>query len=201
MMPDWSCGRRTCGYWARITLPFRADLRTNGRKGSQCTRGVRESESACWDVRHLAGFTLIQLLIVLVLLSLMLLIAIPKLNSAFRQRTVSTAADRLVLAHTLARSTALRYGRVAQLHIDPATTSFWVDVDTTGAGQRQIIGGVQSVAVPGLTLTATRQLLCFDARGLATTRGGCTGGADTVVITLSERSSTVIITSLGKVLR
>jgi Tfp pilus assembly protein FimT len=158
-------------------------------------------ESAPGGIGAATGFTIIQLITVFVMFSLMLLIAIPKLNSAFRQRSVSTGSDRLVLAHTLARSTALRYGRVAQLHIDPTNKSFWVDVDTTGAGQREIIGGVQTVAVPGLTLTATRQLLCFDARGLATTRGGCTGGADTVVFTLSERSSTVIITSLGKVLR
>ena len=177
-------------------------MRTNGRSRSEGCSGVGDIEPTRGDIRLRAGFTLIQLLIVLVMFSLMILIAIPKLNNAFRQRTVSTAADRLVLAHTLARSTALRYGRVAQLHIDPSSTSFWVDVDTIGGGVgRQIIGGVQSVAVPGLTLTATRTLLCFDARGLATTRGGCTGGADTVVLTLSGRSSTVIVTSLGKVLR
>ena len=148
-----------------------------------------------------AGFTFIELLSVLVVIGLILIIALPKLNEAFRQRSVVTAADRLVLAHSLARSTALRYGRVAQLHIDPTKTQFWVDVDTSGTGQRQIIGGVQTLSSGGLTFTATRTLLCFDARGLPTTRTGCTAGGDTVVFTLSGRTSSVVVTSLGKVLR
>jgi hypothetical protein len=87
------------------------------------------------------------------------------------------------------------------LHIEPANTRFYVDVDTSGTGQRAIIGGVQTLNAGGLTFTATRTLLCFDARGMATTRGGCTGGGDTVTFTLGPRTQTVTVTSLGKVLR
>ena len=147
------------------------------------------------------GFTLTELIIVLVMFAMLAAVAVPKVMEAFRQRSVMTAADRLVLAHTLARSTALRYGRVAQLHIEPANTRFYVDVDTSGTGQRAIIGGVQTLNAGGLTFTATRTLLCFDARGMATTRGGCTGGGDTVTFTLGPRTQTVTVTSLGKVLR
>ena len=148
-----------------------------------------------------AGFTLIQLATALGLVSLLLLIAIPKLMPAFRQRTVAIAADQFVEAHSLARSTGVRYGRVARLNLTPSLARFWVDVDTSGTGVRQIIGTVQTLSTPGLTMTATRTLLCFDARGMATSRGGCTGGADTVTFTLEDRTATVIITSLGKVLR
>ncbi len=131
----------------------------------------------------------------------LLAIMIPKLIPAFRQRRVATAADRFVLAHSLARSTAIRYGRVARLNLVPSATRFWVDVDTSGAGQRQIIGSVETLSEGGLTMTATRNLLCFDARGFATTRGGCTGGGDTVTFTLGNRTTTLTVTSLGKVLR
>ena len=148
-----------------------------------------------------AGFTLTQLAIAMGLVGLLMLIAIPKLMPAFRQRTVTIAADQFVVAHSLARSTGIRYGRVARLNLTPSLVRFWVDVDTSGTGVRQIIGTVQTLSTPGLTMTATRTLLCFDARGMATSRGGCTGGADTVTFTLDDRSATLIITSLGKVLR
>ena len=150
---------------------------------------------------HRAGFTLTQLAIAMGLVGLIALIAIPKLMPAFRQRTVTILADEFVMAHSLARSTGVRYGRVARLNLTPSLVRFWVDVDTSGTGVRQIIGSVRTVSTPGLTMTATRTLLCFDARGMATSRGGCTGGADTVTFTLDDRSATVIITSLGKVLR
>ena len=176
-------------------------MRTHGPADKVGKRAARSSEPPGRATAPEAGFTLTQLVIVLVMFSVMMLIAVPKLDGIFRERTVETAADRLVLAHSLARSTALRYGRVAQLHVDAANTRFWVDVDTTGAGQRAIIGGVQTVSSGGLTFTATRTLLCFDARGLATTRTGCAGGDDTVIFTLGSRADTVTITALGKVLR
>jgi Tfp pilus assembly protein FimT len=147
------------------------------------------------------GLTLTEAVITLVVVGILLAVAVPKLLPDFRQRTVATAADRLILAHSLARATALRYGRVARLNLDPTNRRFWVDVDTSGTGLRQIIGSMQYVNTPGLTITATRTLLCFDARGVATSRGGCSGAADTVTITLDDRSTTLITTSLGKVLR
>src|SRR5207249_8023421 len=135
------------------------DLRTHREAGKAGKLAAGSSEPTGRATVPEAGFTLTQLVIVLVMFSVMLLMAVPKLDAIFRERTVETAADRLVLAHSLARSTALRYGRVAQLHVDAANTRFWVDVDTTGAGQRAIIGGVQTVSSGGLTFTATRTLL------------------------------------------
>ena len=130
-------------------------------------------------------------------------IALPKLIPAFNRSTVGSAADQVVLAHSLARATAVRYGRVARLNLDPTNLRFWVEVDTsaTGTGLLQRIGGMQTLNTTGLTMSATRTLLCFDGRGFGTTRGGCSGIADTITIALGSRSTTVTITSLGKVLR
>ncbi|HEV8358109.1 MAG TPA: GspH/FimT family pseudopilin [Gemmatimonadales bacterium] len=132
---------------------------------------------------------------------ILLAVALPKLIPAFRQSTVATTADRVALAHSLARATAVRYGRVARLNLDPSLGRFWVDVDTSGTGLRQNIGAMQYLTTTGLTMTASRTLLCFDARGFATTRGGCAGADATVTIALGGRSTTLTITSLGKVLR
>jgi hypothetical protein len=108
-----------------------------------------------------------------------------------------------VLTHSLTRSTAIRYGRVAQLHIDAPTRRFWIDVDTSanGIGQRATIAYVRDVSTIGLQMTSTRTLLCFDARGIASTLGSCEPGDAKVVFTDGPKADTVVTTALGKVLR
>ncbi|HYT70068.1 MAG TPA: GspH/FimT family pseudopilin [Gemmatimonadales bacterium] len=147
------------------------------------------------------GFTMIELAIVLVIAGLIAGVAGPKLADGLRQQSVRAAADQFVLAHSLARSTALRYGRVAELRIDAAGTRFWVEVDTSGTGVRDTVGFVRNPADAGVKMTSTRTLLCFDARGLATTGGACQPGDATVVFASSSRAATVRVTTLGKVLR
>ncbi len=147
------------------------------------------------------GFTMIELAIVLVIAGLLTAMAAPKLAAAFRQRSVSSAGDQFVLAHSLARSTALRYGRVSELHVDAAAARFWVEVDTSGTGVRDTVGFVHSVAGDGVRMSSTRALLCFDARGVATTGGSCQSGDVTVAFASSQRVDTVWVTALGKVLR
>ena len=162
------------------------DGRVEGSRGSaQCERGISLTEA----------------LIGLVVVGVLLAVALPKLIPVFRQGTVGTTADRVVLAHSLARATAVRYGRVARLNLDPSLGRFWVDVDTSGTGLRQLIGSMQYLSTTGLTMTASRTMLCFDARGFATTRGGCAGADATVTIALGTRSTTLTITSLGRVVR
>lgn len=149
------------------------------------------------------GFTMIEILMVLALMAIVAATGGPKLAAALHRRTTSSAADQFVLTHSLSRSTALRYGRVAQLHIDASTRRFWVDVDTSanGIGQRATIANVRDVSGSGLTMTSTRTLLCFDARGIASTTGSCEAGDAKVIFSDGATADTVTTTILGKVLR
>ena len=149
------------------------------------------------------GFTLIESIIVLTVLAIVAAIGAPKLSEALHRRTSSSAADQFVLTHSLSRSTALRYGRVAQLHIDAGTRRFWIDVDTSanGIGQRATIANVLDVTGSGLSMTSTRTLLCFDARGMASTVGSCEPGDAKVIFADGATADTVSTTILGKVLR
>ena len=149
------------------------------------------------------GFTMIETIMVLTLVSIVAAIGGPKLSAALQRRTTASAADQFVLTHSLARSTALRYGRVAQLHVDTTGKRFWIDVDTSanGVGQRATIANVRDVSGDGLVMTSTRALLCFDARGIASTSGSCESGDATVIFSHGATADTVATTALGKVLR
>lgn len=151
--------------------------------------------------RH--GFSMIEMLMVLTLMAIVAATGGPKLSAALQRRTTSSAADQFVLTHSLSRSTALRYGRVAQLHIDATARRFWIDVDTSanGIGQRATIANVRDVSGSGLAMTSTRTLLCFDARGIASTSGSCEAGDAKVIFSDGATADTVTTTILGKVLR
>lgn len=149
------------------------------------------------------GFTLIEALVVVSVISIVAVTGAPKVSAALQKRSSASAADQLVLTHSLARSTAIRFGRIAQLHIDAAGQRFWVDVDTSanGIGQRATIANIRYADDSALTITSNRSLLCFDARGIASTLGSCESGDLQVVFKEGQTADTVLTTALGKVLR
>jgi len=149
------------------------------------------------------GFSMIEGIMVVSVIGIVAGLGGPKISSALQRRTTASAADRFVLTHSVTRSTALRYGRIAQLHIDAEAQSFWVEVDTSvnGIGQRATIADVRYVTDTGLKMTSNRALLCFDARGLASTIGSCESGDAIVIFSDGVMADTVVTTILGKVLR
>lgn len=149
------------------------------------------------------GFSMIEMIMVLGLIGIVAAIGGPRVGAALQRRTTASAADQFALTHSLSRSTAVRYARVAQLHIDATGRRFWVDVDTSanGSGQRATIAYVRDVSTSGLTMTSTRSLLCFDARGLPSTVGSCEPADAKVVFLDGQMADTIVTTALGKVLR
>jgi prepilin-type N-terminal cleavage/methylation domain-containing protein len=149
------------------------------------------------------GFTMIETIMVLGLIGIVAAIGGPKIASALQKRTTASAIDQFALTHSLSRATAIRYARVAQLHIDVSGNRFWVDVDTSanGSGQRAIIANVRDMSTAGLTMTSNRSLLCFDARGLPSTSGGCESGDAKIVFSDGAQTDSIVTTVLGKVLR
>lgn len=148
-----------------------------------------------------SGFSLAEQLVVVTIMGLLAVMAAPSFYDAMHRRAASAASDQFVMAHGLARSTALRYGRVSQLHIDPATARFWIEVDTSGTGENALVTHTRTVADGGLTMTSNRALLCFDPHGLSSTNGNCEPGDALLVFTSADKVDTVRTTALGKVLR
>lgn len=146
------------------------------------------------------GFSLMELMIVLVLAGLAMAIASAPMADAVRRTSTQAAADEFISRHSLARSAAVRFGRLAEIHVDATTSRFWVEVDTSQAGGvTDTIGVVRHL--DGVTITTDRALLCFDSRGLPTTRGTCESADATIVFSAENVTDTLKITALGKVLR
>ncbi len=146
------------------------------------------------------GFSLPEMLVVLIIAAFVMTIAIPKLSQMWDDREAAAAADSFVRAHELARVTAVRFGRDAMLHIDTSQARFWVDADTNGLGHRATIGGVVSFK-SGVKLATTDSLRCFDMRGMPSSRNNCEIGGDTVVFATHSQTDSMFITPLGKVVR
>jgi len=149
------------------------------------------------------GFTMIEAIMVVSVIGIVAAIGGPRVSLVLQRRSTSSGADQFVVTHSLTRSTALRYGRVAQLHIDQPGQRYWIDVDTSanGIGQRAIVANVRYPTENGLQMTSNRALVCFDARGIASTLGSCEAGAANVIFSDGVMADTVVTTILGKVLR
>jgi len=150
-----------------------------------------------------AGFTLIEGIVSVAVIGILAAVGGPHIADALQSRQSSSAADQFVVVHNLTRATALRYGRIAQLHIDAPNKQFWVDVDTSanGSNQRATIANVRDISDNGVTMTSSRTLLCFDARGIPSTLGSCQPGDTQLVFSDGTVADTIVTTALGKVLR
>ncbi|UCC81541.1 MAG: GspH/FimT family pseudopilin [Gemmatimonadota bacterium] len=148
------------------------------------------------------GFTIVELIIVLVMAGVIMAVISPSLSRAFRRTGVRAAVDEFSSTHSLARSAAVRFGRMAELHIDVDASAFWVEVDTSSAGGvMDTVGVVKYQQGNDVTIKSTRALLCFDARGLPTTRGACEAPDAEIVFSSGSRVDTITITALGRILR
>ena len=176
---------------------------SGGADYPKSSRGMPVAISAATQ-RGMGGFTLIEMVIVMVLAGVILAIAIPQVGRAYRQRLPHLAADEFVTAYMVARSAAVRLGRTTLLHIDASDAVVWVESEVGAA--RDTVGSVRRIADAPVQVSSDRSLLCFDGRGLPTTRvlkGGlrCQAPDATVVFSTSGNADTLRTTALGKVLR
>lgn len=151
--------------------------------------------------RNNAGFTMLELLISLVVLAVLAGITTPKIVGQRQAAQRRAATHQFVSAHSLTRATAVRYGRRAELHIDPSALRFWVVVDTGQTASVMDTVRMVSLDAAQLTMSSDRTVLCFDARGLATTAGACETADALVTFAEPSKTDTVRFTALGQELR
>jgi Tfp pilus assembly protein FimT len=162
------------------------------------SRGVSKQRAASATA---GGFSIIEIVIALVVGAIAIAVVTPRVSDAYRRYTTRTTADDFVSTHGFARSMATKYGRLSELHIDPSTGRFWVQVDTAGTGVADTIGSPRYPAKKRVRVTSSRPMICFDASGAASSRGACGSGLAVIVFTSGHHADTIRITAAGNVLR
>ncbi len=141
-------------------------------------------------------------MLTLVLFGLLVTAVVPSSASATRDARRRSMVRQFISAQALTKATALAYREVAELHIDDGAGAWWVEVDTSLAGNAtDTVGPVRRLRGSDLTMTSNLAVLCFDPRGLPTSEGACEAGPLTVTFTSHGQTDSVTTTALGKVIR
>ncbi len=146
------------------------------------------------------GFTLMEFIVVVLLVGILAGMVFPGIADAWERLAVKGAADRFASAHQKARTAAVRFGAVAELHIDTSNERFWVEIDTTvsGSGVMDTVGVVVDLSENQVDLRANGSLICFDPRGLVATVAGCPAtGALKAGFFRGNSSDTLWVTASG----
>ncbi len=128
---------------------------------------------------------------------------VPNAVDTWDRLAVRAAFDEFTAAHNKTRMAALRFNRTAELSIDVSAQSFWVQVDTSlaGTGVMDTVGAVVNLADDNVNLKATRSLLCFDSRGIATSVGSCQAANVAVLFSRGVHVDTLTSTATGLITR
>jgi len=150
-----------------------------------------------------SGFTLLEALVVITFVGLLAGVGFPQIAKVRTRFAVRGAVNAFMSLHPLARTTAIRQGEVAELHIDATNDLLWVEVDTSaaGSGVMDTVGFVIDLSDQNVALSSTQSLLCFDGRGLPSAASGCATSSATVIFSNQSEADTIETTVLGKIMR
>ena len=146
------------------------------------------------------GFTIPELMVVIVIIALTTMIGFPKIKDAIYKTNVRSARVASATYVATARAAAIQRGCTGVVHFVPG--SAWVTVcprmSTKGSGTVDTIGLVDNLATMyGVTMTVTLDSVQFDPRGLS-----LTNAQDVVLFTTpSGARDSILINQIGKVVR
>ena len=147
------------------------------------------------------GFTLIEMLVALVVVSLVLLIGLPKFSSAMTSQNLRGARTTVINMLAKARAASTETNRLTWLKV--SGNKAWIlarprTVAVAGSNA-DTLGVVEDLSKRyGATVVMSRDSIGFDPRGIASELGG---GPVTLTVTKSSHSEVVTIDALGRVVK
>src|SRR5579862_280261 len=146
------------------------------------------------------GFTVAELLVVIVIIAITTMIGFPKIKDAIFKNNVRSARVAAATYVVTARAAAIERGCTGVVHF--VSGAVWVTVcprmATTGTGTIDTIGFVDNLAnLYSVTMTMAIDSVQFDPRGLSLTN------AQSVVLftTTTGARDSILINQIGKVVR
>ena len=175
------------------------------RRPPSCTGIAVTARAVPRRLRSTCGLTLLELVMVIFVVGLVLGLTLPLASSLAGRFRAGSARDVFVSYYARARAAGVQYGREGRLRIDASNGRFWVEVDTgeSGALATDTIGMVSDVRrdYGGVIMFSTKQLLCFDSRGLPFTGGSCEPHDASIIFQRADHADTVQLSLGGTVLK
>lgn len=140
-----------------------------------------------------AGFTLIEMLIVVVLVGTMVLIGMPRMMNTLEHNDVRGARTKVVGLFNRAKAMAIETNRSTSFHIQP--TMVMITQALPGGGTDTV--HVMDFGPYGVGLVGTRTMIVIDPRGVVTNLGTSTAS---IALSKGVHADTVRITGFGRVL-
>ncbi len=151
------------------------------------------------DSRPWRGFTLVEMMMVVVLIGAMLAFALPYFRTSTTKSDVRGAMDAIAALHGMTKQAAVQRGRVSRLVMDRAAGTMVVVANKVIGTGVDTVGRVQSLASRfGVTFVTspTRDTLAFTPRGL-----GVESGVTAIIVTKGTFADTLAVSSAGRLIR
>lgn len=147
-------------------------------------------------LRSRQGYTLTEMLIVVVMVGMLTMITLPKFSGLVERNRLSAAREEIAAAIATARAAAVQKGRTATLRF--SGNQMWVTVVTSNAGATTTVVPVKSfMTLYNVSVAATDTTITYDMRGFVTPRLGSTG---IFRIVGGSRRDSVCITTAGQIM-
>lgn len=146
-----------------------------------------------------AGFTLIEILLVIVIVGIMMTVAIPYLRTSSTKTAVRGAGDTIARLYATARATSIQRGKISWLVLNhTASTVMVIAKKVSGTGVDTIVRPENLMTRYSVTFTNSNDSLVFTPRGV-----GANLTPTTVIITSSAQGivDTVTIYPTGKIVQ
>lgn len=143
------------------------------------------------------GFSLIEMVIVIVVIGVLLTVSMPYFRSASLKSDLRAGIDAIASLHATAKATAIQRGRMARLVLASSTSSAYVVANDASGSGVDTVGVVENLDSRfGVSFTTSRDTLSFTPRGIGTELSGTT-----IIVTKSSLSDTITISAAGRLSR
>jgi len=143
------------------------------------------------------GFTLIEMLMVIVVIGALLGVALPYFRTSTSKSAARGAGDAITSLNALARATAIERGRQASLVLATGSNSAVVVANRVTSTGVDTVGKVEDLYERfGVTVRTTRDTLKFSPRGI-----GLWTSTVTIVVSKGGFSDTLLASTGGRMTR